>query len=367
VTPRKIAVGKIRHILKNGRTCYEVDLGLVAGKKRRRYVGNIRAAREVLRSLENERLELGRQWKGLEPQSKWSVLEVLEEIKDSGLSVREVWDTYRSNYSERSDTLLEEAVEEFLASKSKIGLRPKYEAEIRRTLERFSGGIGSKPISSIRHLEIQQWLEGFQSLSTRKTMQARVSILFNWAKRQGYINQSPFERIEVVRLDQSDPQILTVAQCQDLIEASRQTDEDFLPYLALSLFEGIRPEECNRIAIEDIDLKRKQVTVSGRAAKTRNRRIVPMLLPAFTILSNTPESRWLGWRTNFRRRRDAIRRKAKIHDWPKDVLRHTAASHFYNLYGMDEATKALGHSSAIMLRHYRQIQSKEETQAWLRL
>ncbi|MFL2920969.1 MAG: tyrosine-type recombinase/integrase [Limisphaerales bacterium] len=151
------------------------------------------------------------------------------------------------------------------------------------------------------------------------------------------------------------------------IKASRQIDEDFLPYLALSLFEGIRPEECNRIAIEDIDLKRKQVTVSSRAAKTRNRRIVPMLLPAFTILRNTPESRWLSWRTNFRRRRNAIRREAKIHEWPKDVLRHTAATHFYNLYGMNEATKALGHSSAIMLRHYRQIQSKEETQAWLRL
>ena len=84
------AVGKIRHILKNGKNCYEVDLGLVGGKKRRRYIGNICAAREVLKSLENERLELGRQWEGLEPQSKWSVLEVLEEIKDSSLSVREV-------------------------------------------------------------------------------------------------------------------------------------------------------------------------------------------------------------------------------------------------------------------------------------
>ena len=165
----------------------------------------------------------------------------------------------------------------------------------------------------------------------------------------------------------TDPDCRAVSGSHQGIKASRQIDEDFLPYLALSLFEGIRPEECNRKAIEDIDLKRKQVTVSSRAAKTRNRRIVPMLLPAFTILRNTPESRWLSWRTNFRRRRNAIRREAKIHEWPKDVLRHTAATHFYNLYGMNEATKALGHSSAIMLRHYRQIQSKEETQAWLRL
>jgi len=53
------AVGKIRHTLKNGKNCYEVDLGLVGGKKRRRYIGNIRAAREVLKSLENEHREKG--------------------------------------------------------------------------------------------------------------------------------------------------------------------------------------------------------------------------------------------------------------------------------------------------------------------
>jgi len=71
------------------------------------------------------------------------------------------------------------------------------------------------------------------------------------------------------------------------------------------------------------------------------------------------------WKTNFRRRRTAIRKAAKIKHWPKDVLRHTAASHFYNIYGMDEATKQLGHSAAIMLRHYRQLVSKEETEDWL--
>ena len=136
---------------------------------------------------------------------------------------------------------------------------------------------------------------------------------------------------------------------------------------ALALFQGIRPEECNRLKVEDIDLKRKQITVSGKAAKTRNRRIVPLLPPALAILETCSQKTWFNFQENFRRRRTAIRQAAGLTEWPKDVLRHTAASHFYNIYGMDEATKALGHSAAIMLRHYRKMQSKEESEEWLKI
>jgi len=360
-------VGKIRSITKNGKSCYEIDLGQVGGRKRRRYAPSIRAARHVLKDFEHERLELGRRWGGLEPRTKWNVLEVLEEIKKSGLTIREVWDTYKVSYSERSAILLQAAVEEFLLNKSKAGLRPTYEAEIQRTLKRFSQDIGNKPICSISHSEICCWLEGFDSPSTCKTMQGRVSVLFSWAKRQGFINQNPLDRLEVVKLDEAEPEILNVSQCKRLIQASVEHDPMFLPYFALALFQGIRPEECARLTAKDIDLEREQITVSGVAAKTRNRRIVPLLPPALSILNQCPKTRWFNWKTNFRRRRDAIRKAAKLKKWPKDVLRHTAASHFYNIYGMDEATKALGHSAAIMLRHYRQIQTKEETESWLEL
>ena len=49
------------------------------------------------------------------------------------------------------------------------------------------------------------------------------------------------------------------------------------------------------------------------------------------------------------------------------MLSNEIRQDIYNIYGMDEATKALGHSAAIMLRHYRAMQTKEETQLWLQL
>ena len=166
-------------------------------------------------------------------------------------------------------------------------------------------------------------------------MQGRASVFFSWAKRQGFINQNPLDRLEVVKLDQAEPEILNVSQCKRLIQASVEHDPMFLPYFALALFQGIRPEECSRLKAKDIDLEREQITVSGAAAKTRNRRIVPLLPPTLSILSECPKTRWFDWQTNFRRRRDALRRAAKLSKWPQDVLRDTAASHFYNIYGMD--------------------------------
>tara|TARA_R100001086_G_scaffold234293_1_gene156480 strand:- start:7689 stop:8777 length:1089 start_codon:yes stop_codon:yes gene_type:complete len=359
---------KIRPIIKNGKPCFEIDFGMVAGKKRRRYEPSLRKAREVARDFEDQRRKLGLQWVGLEPRAKWTTLEVLAEIKECGLTIKEVWETYQKTHLTNAGTTIEAALAEFLEVKGQSGRRSRYTEELARVLNRFAQGREKRRISSVSAQELRSWLAGLDaSQSTKQTVQNRVSALFGWAYRQGYTKENPCEKLEKIRLDQADPEILTVKQCQNLIQATRQADPDFLPYFALALFEGIRPEECARLSAKDIDLDREQVTVSGEAAKTRNRRIVPLLPPALSILSKCPKSRWFDWQTNFRRRRDALRKAAKLKKWPKDVLRHTAASHFYNIYGMDEATKALGHSAAIMLRHYRQMQTKEETKTWLKI
>ncbi|MDB4665510.1 tyrosine-type recombinase/integrase, partial [Verrucomicrobia bacterium] len=183
-------------------------------------------------------------------------------------------------------------------------------------------------------------------------------------ERQALIAQDPTTKLETIRIDQADPQILSIAQCRRLIQSAKEIDPDMLSYFALSLFCGVRPDECARLTKKDVDLKRGQIVISGEVSKTRNRRIITLLPPAERILSKYTFGKFS---VNFTRRRTAIKKHAKIKKWPSDVLRHTAASHFYNIYGMDEATKQLGHSAAIMLKHYRQMISKEETEEWLNI
>ena len=360
-------MAKVIERTNNGKLAYCVDLGVVDGKRRRRWAKSKRRAAEILRDFQEEQKCLGADWLGLESRRKWSTLSILSEMKSAGVTLEDVWGAYKSNVVEKAGVLLDVAAKEFLENKAKAGLRSRYADEQKRTVKRFVSDIGRKPIESLSHLDVEKWLDNWPNPSTRKTKQGIVAVLFSWATRQGYIAKDPMQKLEQVKLDEGDPEIFTVEQCKRLVEASAKKDPSFLPYLALALFQGIRPEECKRLEVEDIDLKKKQVTISGKAAKTRDRRIVPLQAPALAILEKCSQKNWYSFHTNFRRRRDAVRQAAGLTEWPKDVLRHTGASHFHNIFTMDEATKALGHSAATMLRHYRQLVDKEETEEWLKI
>lgn len=357
-------MAKIRKISKHGNARYEVDLGRIAGKRRRRYEKTATGAQTRMRQMQSDLRALGNAWDNLESKRKHSILTTLQEIRDHGLTIEDVWQKYKETQLSSSTITLDAAVNEYLEIKSNSGWRERFASEMIRTLHRFAQGREKRSVASVGHGEIAKWIQSFEgSDSTRLTMQRRVGVFFAWAKRQAYIAANPMERIESIRIDQAEPEILSVAQCRRLIQACRELDKPMLPYFALSLFLGVRPEECMRIDKTAIDLERNQVTIAGEVAKTRNRRVITMNDPARRIFEKMKKSD--DWKTNFRRRRTAIRKAAKIKHWPKDVLRHTAASHFYNIFGMDEATKQLGHSAAIMLRHYRQLVSKEETKEWL--
>ena len=358
-------MAKIRPVLKHGRKKVELDLGVVAGKKRRLYFDTKYRAEAEAKKQDEKRKILGDQWDELEARKKWTILEILEEIKEHGLTLTEVWENYQKMHLTHGKTTLQDAVADFLDLKKQAGRRGRYTEEMGRTLARFTKGREKRQVGSIGTGELRSWITSFDgSASTRQTMQTRIKVFFSWAERQGLIAQNPALKLESIRVDQADPQILSVEQCRKLIASAQEIDPDMLPYFALALFSGVRPDECMRLPRKAIDLEREQITISGDVAKTRNRRIITILPPALRILG---KSKALNFSKNFRRRRVAIRKHAGIKKWPHNVLRHTAASHFYNIYGMDDATKQLGHSDKIMLRHYRQLVTKEETQAWLEI
>ena len=355
----------IRRVIKHGKTRFEVDLGRVEGKRRREFRETEKEAEKRLKKLEKKRKLLGDQWDELPSRSRWTTLEILDKIKDHGLTLPDVWESYQKTHLSHGKSTLEDAIADFMDLKKEAGRRSRYTEEMTRTLARFAQGREKRQIGSVGPGELRSWITSFNgSAATRHTMQTRLKVFFAWAERQGLIAENPTKRLESIRIDQADPQILSVEQCKQLINSASEIDPDMLPYFALALFCGVRPDECMRLTRKSIDLERGQVVISGDASKTRNRRIITMLPPAVKIFEN---HKFGKFSVNFRRRRTAIKKHAKVKKWPSDVLRHTAASHFYNIYGMDEATKQLGHSGTIMLKHYRQMISKNETEEWLML
>lgn len=250
-------------------------------------------------------------------------------------------------YARRSGVNVENDVAMLLAQKKESGVRPMYLRELGYGLGQFCIEYGDYDIATIEDEHLRSWLSTRKvAASTKETLQRRLSALFSWAVRRQYITSNPVERLESVRGEKDDPEIFSNDQCKALVDAARQLDPGMLVLLTLALFMGLRPEECRRLDPEAINLGQRTITVSSRAAKTRNRRIVTMTEPAYRILVNYGQNEY---KVNWRKRFDVVRMKAGIERWPKDVLRHTAASHFFNIYGLNKATEQLGHSADVML------------------
>ena len=120
-----------------------------------------------------------------------------------------------------------------------------------------------------------------------------------------------------------------------------------VPYLALGIFAGVRPEELMRLGWEDITTH--GVSINGHKAKTRQRRLITISenLKGWLSLGGDlpPKSR--------RRRMEALRNEAGV-AWWHEIMRNSYASYHLAYHGSpDRTAHELGHRDTRMLfRHY---------------
>jgi integrase len=209
---------------------------------------------------------------------------------------------------------------------------------------------------------IEAWLDSRKEApATRQTGINRLSSLLSFCERRGYLKENPINRVERMRVPHVRPEILTIKDCQALVSTASKIDKGMLTYLGLALFCGIRPDEALRIERKEIDLERGLVFLDAEKSKVRNRRIIELTEPARRCIEEGGAVPKLNFQKRFRK----LRKDAEIKKWPHDALRKTAASHFYNIYGIEKATEQLGHSAGVLLRVYRQLVGKEDTERWL--
>jgi integrase len=181
---------------------------------------------------------------------------------------------------------------------------------------------------------------------------------------RGYATGNPTLKIGKAKVVRGAPEIFTPAQMQTILE---KAPYEFIPYLAIGGFAGLRAAELERLDWSEIDLGQRLIHVKAEKAKTAQRRLVP-------ISDNL--AAWLAPHTkkagpvvaSVREQRKKTCKAAKI-TWPANGLRHSFAS--YRLaHGKDAAATAaeLGHSSPVMLyKHYRELVRPEVAAQWWQL
>ena len=243
-----------------------------------------------------------------------------------------------------------DAISQLLAAKTAENLRPVYLKSLGYYLKRFAEGRQKKPLADFTTADVEAWLNLFKKAGTRKTWFNRLSGLFGFGVRRELIAKNPCTKIGRIRIDNLPPSIFSPAQAELLLEIA---PENCRAYLILGMFAGIRPDEITGIDWSEVDLKTKTVRVNK--AKTRLRRIVPLQPRAVELLDQCKNKTGLvsaGNQTVRRFKRDA-RIRLGFSEWPKDVLRHTAASYLLALLGdVGKVAMMLGNSPNILLTHY---------------
>jgi integrase/recombinase XerD len=165
-----------------------------------------------------------------------------------------------------------------------------------------------------------------------------VSNFFAWAVRREYAAVNPMQKVDCPEVDDTEPQILALADCPRLLASARDKDGLLLPYVALGLFAGLRPAELSRLTWSKIDLADNTVTIDGGMAKTRKRRIVKLSENAVAWLNpyavERPSFTSANFQRHFARFKNAAGFNGKegekgLRPWVPDYMRHTAISHHF--------------------------------------
>ena len=142
---------------------------------------------------------------------------------------------------------------------------------------------------------------------------------------------------------------------------------DYLPLLALGAFAGLRTAEAERLEWKDIDLAGGFITVAAGKAKTRSRRLVPILPTLRAWLATYAERRGKVWPDSDRARKRARREmlKASGVKWKDNALRHSFIS--YRLAEIQNAAQVsleAGNSPAMVFAFYRELVKPADAVKW---
>lgn len=183
--------------------------------------------------------------------------------------------TYGSVESHEQSTLpqktFEEATEEFLDYKLTEGLRPKTFSKYRGILKLFASFLATKSINKVGkvHLtHIDDFRKKRNSEIGTKSMHHEGTLLkafFAWCHDRSYCRKNPLEKRKFSPPKAKKKQrVLTLAQINNLVYAASGNLRYILGMIA---FTGMRSGECQRLLVQDIDLKSGWIHIRSRTGK----------------------------------------------------------------------------------------------------
>jgi integrase len=295
---------------------------------------------------------------------------------------------YRKHFMpEGGDITVLKLIDLYVAQKESEKLKERSLADLESRLKRLRMAFGDRLVKELGSTELKAWIFDDPTLEAQSKKNYRTVLhgLFRFAKEKKYVVDNPAADLPKIKVDESEPGILSVAQARTLLYAAAENpDLELGPYVALGLFCGIRSAELQRLSWSEVQLGDGFVTIPARIAKKRRIRNIPLepnciaWLNQFGVRTSGPISpegfakrfRKLVAKANEFAAREAKAGKfaaehfAAIKEWPNNGLRHSFASYYYAWTGNSQETCArLGQKSdEVLFDHYRALTRREAGQ-----
>ncbi len=221
---------------------------------------------------------------------------------------------------------------------------------------------GDRLVSTIDAVELEDWFNAaFGSTGYRAHEVRTIRPAFSWAVRRRLIQESPFARMEGVRVRRKPVVIYSVEEVRRIMQAA---PADCVAAFALLLFAGVRPKELTRLRWGDI--RDGFIHITAAIAKTqqvRNIEVEPVLA-AWLEVAGSHGPLVPVCPANWIRKRREVLKAAGVHALP-DTARHSYASYHLALFKNEAALKAnMGHApnSDTLFIHYRAAATPADAQ-----
>jgi hypothetical protein len=193
-----------------------------------------------------------------------------------------------------------------------------------------------------------------------------VGAFFKHCVLQDWLAASPIHKVPYYRgigHRRGSAPTLTAAQCAEIMEwAETNHDGALVPFIALCLFAGIRPDlyhgEISKLEPKDVRLDTGVILIEPEVSKVRMKRAITIQPNLAAWLRAYPLEDFPIMPRGFRRLRLKFRNHFNL---SHDVLRHTFISMFVGKFrSLGDAALQAGNSEAIIRKHYLDLKSPAE-------
>lgn len=384
-----------RRVYASGKVAYQLDVGVVDGKRVQKSYPNAAAARRALKRLERARERHGALGADLSPAEMAEIVAVRARLRAAGATLTEAAEFYLAQAGRLKERLLlPELARRFRDDREARKKSVRYVRQLKVSLDSLAELYPLKHADEVTQEDVEKWLRAHPawSVKTRANYLGDVGAMFEWAlgKPRGHARVNPTLEIERDSWHREEVGTLHVDRCAELLRAAvAQGAWRILAYAVLGMFGGLRRAEIERLEWGRINLDEGTVVVGAADAKTAARRVVDLTANAVAWLKLIPEERrqigkviritgfvdaWtvfrreLGWDVGHNGRKNIPPSDVKpVHgSWPGNALRHTFASMHYAQHQNEAVLQVqMGHRSAKMIhQHYRAVKTRAEAAAF---